>query len=79
MAEMEYVIGETLLAPDEIRRDSRDPETVRLYLKWYDDLPVGSKWVLVAVKMINGDAYVVTSFTFSRSIDNEILWTRSNQ
>lgn len=66
MVEMEDAIGATLLAPEQIRRDATDPDTVRLYYKWFPVTPRGSKWVRVAVKFLNGDAYVLTAFLTGR-------------
>ena len=66
MADMEAAIGSTLLAPEHIRRDAADPDTVRLYYKWFPVTPRGSKWVRVAVKFLNGDAYVLTAFLTGR-------------
>ena len=66
MADMEAAIGATLLAPEHIRRDAADPDTVRLYYKWFPVTPRGSKWVRVAVKFLNGDAYVLTAFLTGR-------------
>lgn len=66
MADLEYAIGATLLAPEQIRRDATDPDTVRLYYKWFPVTPRGSKWVRVAVKFLNGDAYVLTAFLTGR-------------
>ena len=66
LADMEETIGATLLAPDEIRRDATDPDTVRLYYRWFPHTPYGGKWVKVAVKFLNGDAFVVTAMAISR-------------
>ena len=66
MADMEAAIGATLLAPEHIRRDATDPDTVRLYYKWFPVTPRGSKWVRVAVKFLNGDGYVLTAFLTGR-------------
>ena len=61
MTAMEGTIAETLLTPDQIRRDATDPATVRLYYKWFPGTPYGDKWVKVAVKLLNGDAFVLTA------------------
>ena len=61
MTVMEETIAETLLTPDQIRRDVVDPVTVRLYYKWFPGTPYGDKWVKVAVKFLNGDAFVLTA------------------
>ena len=66
LAAMEQTIGATLLSPDYIRRDAADPATVRLYYRWFPNTPYGGKWVKVAVKFFNGDAFVVTAMATGR-------------
>ena len=66
MTVMEETIAETLLTPDQIRRDVVDPVTVRLYYKWFPGTPYGDKWVKVAVKFLNGDAFVLTALSTGR-------------
>ena len=76
MAAMEYTIGETLADPDEIYRDPQDPNTVRLYYRWFNGLPVGDNRICVAVKVFNGDAYVITAFVASHIKGDELLWSK---
>ena len=78
MTLMPEVIGETLLAPDLVRLDPEDPDTVRLYCKWYYHTPIGGKWVIVVVKLLNGDAFVLTSLPTGRIKQSEVIWTRLN-
>ena len=54
-------LAETLLAPEEIRRSKSDPESVRLYHKWYYGTTEGDKWVCVVVKTFPDDAFVITA------------------
>ncbi len=74
MAAMEYTIGETLADPDEIYRDPQDPNTVRLYYRWFNGLPVGDNRICVAIKVLNGDAYIITAFVASHIKGDELLW-----
>ena len=56
----EDVIGICLLDPDEIRLDPDDPDTVKLYYRWFEGALAGNRRYVVAVKFLNGDAYVLT-------------------
>ena len=79
MALLEDTIGATLLEPDEIFRDPEDPETVRLYYRWFYDLPgFGIERICVTVKVFNGDAFVVTAFIAGHIKGDELLWRKLN-
>ena len=74
---LEDTIGATALDPDEIFRDPDDPDTVRLYYRWFYGLPtVGDNRICVAVKVFNGDAFVVTSFVASHIKGDDLLWRK---
>lgn len=62
MAAMPEVIDEALRYPDEVRRSSTRPATVRLYYKWTVGTPVGDKWVCVVVKYIGNEAFLLTAY-----------------
>ena len=77
MALLEDTIGPTLLDPDEIFRDPSDPETMRIYYRWFYGLPVvGDNRICVVVKVFNGDAFVVTAFVASHIKGDELLWRK---
>ena len=78
MAGLEWVISITLLDPDEIRRDSKDPETVSLYYRWFEEFPTENRRYVVAVKFLNGDAYVLTSCPASHRKPGEVIWTKQS-
>ena len=78
MADMLSTIGETLLAPEEIRRSIEDPETVRLYYKWYPGTGIGDKWIRVVVKFLPDDTFVITSFASSEIQAGELIWSIGN-
>ena len=78
MGDMLPQIGETLLAPEEIRRSIEDPETVRLYYKRYSGTGIGDKWIRVVVKILPDDAFVITSFASSEIQGGELLWSIGN-
>ena len=76
MAGMMDKIGETLLGVEVIRRSLTDPETVRLYYKWYYETTVGEKWVCVVVKILEeqNDAFVMTAFAPPEIKEGEQIW-----
>ena len=76
MAEREEVIRITLLDPDEVRIDPDDPATVRLYYRWFQESPTDKRRYVVAVKFLNGDAYVLTSNPASHPKPGEVIWTK---
>ncbi len=55
-------VAETLREAEEIRRSKSDPESVRLYHKWYYGTIEGDKWVCVVVKVLPNDAFIMTSY-----------------
>ena len=55
-------VAETLREPEEIRRSNSDPESVRLYHRWYYGTTKGDKWVCVVVKVFPDDAFVMTAY-----------------
>ena len=74
---LEETIGETLLDPDAIFRDPDDPDTVRLYYRWFYGLPtVGDNRICVAVKVFNGDAYVLSAFVAGHPKGDDLLWRK---
>ena len=65
MAHLWDEVAETLREAEEIRRSKSDPETVRLYHKWYYGTVEGDKWICVVVKVFPDDAYIMTAFVTS--------------
>ena len=65
MASLWDEVAETLRDAEEIRRSNSDPKTVRLYHKWFYGTVQGDKWVCVAVKVLNGDAFILTAYVTS--------------
>ena len=66
MEKMPEAVYETVQSPDEMRRSNTRPETVRLYYKWYNNTPVGDKWVCAVVKYLDGEAYILTAYATDR-------------
>ena len=59
-------IKETLIRPDSITDYSID-EDVRYYYKYFKHIKSKNKYLLVIVKYLNGDGFVIKSF-FDRTI-----------
>ena len=68
-------VAETLAAPDGII-ESRHDATVHLYYRLYDETPVTQKFLLVAVKLLDDDAFIITAFLTSRAPKGAIVWHR---
>ncbi len=75
MVGQEPKIGETMAAPDVVI-DSRHDPSVRLYHRLYEQTPVTRKYVLVAVKVLDDDAFVVTAFFTDRQKQGSIRWAK---
>ena len=79
MASMRPELIETLLDPEIIRRSRSEPETVKLYYKWFENTIVGAKWVCVVVMVLgDGDAYVRTAYVANRPKRGDELWRKEN-
>lgn len=68
-------IRETLKMPDVIVESKYD-KNVLLYHKHYKKTPVGEKYLLVAVKQLQEDAFVMTSFFTDKVKKGEIKWQK---
>lgn len=78
METIPHTIPETLLDPDVVLRDPIDPDAGRLYYRWYSWENASEKWVMVSVKMLVDDAFVLTAMQTHHPKRSEILWTKSN-
>jgi 8-oxo-dGTP pyrophosphatase MutT (NUDIX family) len=68
-------IRETLADP-ELVVATRADDTVHVYHKYYDKTPVTRKFLLVAVKVLKDDAFVLTAFFSSRQKEGKVIWQR---
>lgn len=73
MAEQEEKIRETLLTPDRIKKSKHDPD-VLLYYKLYEKTPVTKKYLLVTVRVENGEGFILTSFFTDKIKAGETVW-----
>jgi len=75
MRGQEWRISETLLAPHSIILSHHD-STVHLYHKLFEETPVGRKYLVVAVKCLEQDAFVITAFFTDREKKGVRIWPR---
>lgn len=68
-------ITETLNVPDGIIQ-SRHDATVHIYYRLYEESPVTRKFLLVAVALLEDDAFIITSFFASREPKGETVWPK---
>lgn len=73
MADQRPRIEETLASPDVIVATGADA-SVHAYHRLYEQTPVTRKYLLVAVKILEEDAFVVTAFFTSRLKKGTLLW-----
>ena len=74
---LEPAIGRTLAHPDRVIQSFSDP-AVRLYHRYYETTPVGSKHLCVLVKVLPGDAFVVTAYLTDSVKKGTVLWPAEN-
>jgi len=75
MIGQESKIEETVVSPDIVIESRHDP-SVRLYHKLYGRTPVSRKYMLVAVKVLGDDAFVITAFFTDRPKQGITTWAR---
>jgi len=68
-------VEETLREPDVVVRSQRAPD-VHLYHKHYTTTPVTEKSLLVAIKVAQMDAFVLTAFFTDTIKKGERIWER---
>ncbi len=74
MAEQFERIQETIKSPETIITTTAD-DTVHVYHRYYETTPVTSKFLLVAVKVLEDDAFVLTAFFSRREKKGIVIWT----
>ena len=75
MEGQEDKISETLLIPDMIKKSKHDPVAL-LYYKLYAKTPVTRKYLMVAVKVENGEGFILTSFFTDKIKAGETIWKK---
>jgi len=66
---------EILSAPDLVIATAKD-ETVHAYHRFYEITPVTRKYMIVAVKIMSNDAFIVTAFYSNRPKKGKLVWQR---
>lgn len=69
-------IIETLKNPDTITISTHD-KSVLLYHKLYAKTPVGEKYLLIGVKILLGDAFLITAFFTDKVKKGETFWKKN--
>jgi len=75
MLGQEAKIHETVADPNVVVESRHDP-SVRLYHKLYEQTSVSRKYMLVAVKILADDAFVITAFFTDREKQGTRIWAR---
>ena len=75
MIGQERRIREVLQEPDVVFTSHKD-SSVHVYYRHYARAPVGSKHLMVAVKILEEDAFVITAFFTDEVKGGEQLWPR---
>ncbi len=77
MADLEPQIEATLAAPQSVVQSASDDEA-RLYYRFYTGTRVGDKFLCVVVKVLPGDAFVITAYLTNTVKRGEQLWPKSD-
>lgn len=75
MQDQEARISETLLTPDSVVLSYNDAQ-VRLYHRLYIETPVTRKYLIVVVKVLQDDAFVITAFFSDKEKKGVVLWSQ---
>jgi hypothetical protein len=75
MGDQEERLAETLREPDTVIATQRDP-TVQCYHRLYEDTPVTRKYLMIAVKVLDDDAFVITAHFMSRLKRGTKIWPK---
>lgn len=73
MAEQLERIRETIKTPEVVIATDAD-KTVQVYHRYYETTPVTSKFLLVVVKLLTDDAFVLTAFFSRREKKSVLVW-----
>lgn len=67
-------IQETIKIPETVIATDADI-TVHIYHRYYETTPVTSKFLLVVVKVLPDDAFILTAFFSRREKKGTVIWT----
>jgi hypothetical protein len=69
-------VKETLVDPDEVRESVRS-SSIWLFYKLYTETPVSKKYLLVAVQVLNGEGFIVTTFFTDKVKKGDLIWKKN--
>ena len=75
MAGQESKLREVLSSPEKVLTSQLD-STVHLYYRFYRESPVGPKYLMAAVKILERDAFVITAFFTDEVKGGSEIWAR---
>lgn len=75
MVSQEHRLRAALREPEKVLTSYRDP-TVHLYYRFYARSPVGPKHLIVAVKILDQDAFIITAFYTDEVKGGTQIWPR---
>lgn len=73
MADQFERIAETVNHPETVIATNAD-QTVHVYHRYYETTPVTSKFLQVAVKLLEDDAFILTAFFSRREKKGKVVW-----
>lgn len=76
MAGLEESIAKTLESPEYVYQSLSDDQA-RLYYRFYVGTKVGDKFLCVVVKVVPGDAFVLTAYLTDKPKTGVQLWSKS--
>ncbi len=68
-------IKETLAGPDIIKESNQD-NSVWLYYRFYIITPVTEKYMLVVVKLLDSNGFIITAFYTDRIKKGATIWEK---
>lgn len=68
-------IKETAVNPDEVRA-SVHGSSVLLFYKFYEETPVTEKYLIVVIKSLNREGFIVTAFFTDRVKKGDSVWRK---
>jgi hypothetical protein len=76
MKEQLHHMREALVDPDEIRESMHTP-SIWMFYKLYPHSPVSEKYLLVIVKVSDGEGFIVTAFFTDELKKGGLLWKKN--
>jgi hypothetical protein len=71
IADLEELVQQAILGPDEIRRSSQDDGVLLFYL-----IRAENRWVVAVARRLNGDGFLITAYQTDAIKEGEAIWHR---